>query len=97
MSVHSEDEGRTWSREPQVVVEKGVAANVMSVSLLRLQSGRLALFYLIKNSLLDCRPVLRISTDEAVTWSEPRPVGEAPGYFVLNNDRVIQLTAKTVG
>lgn len=91
VSLQSDDEGRTWSGEPQVVVENGVAANVMSVSLLRLQSGRLALFYLIKNSLLDCRPVMRISTDEAVTWSEPRLVGEAPGYFVLNNDRVIQL------
>lgn len=97
VSLHSDDEGRTWSREPQVVVENGAAANVMSVSLLRLHSGRLALFYLVKNSLLDCRPVLRISTDEAVTWSEPRPVGEAPGYFVLNNDRVIQLkTARLV-
>jgi sialidase-1 len=66
-------------------------ANVMSVSLLRLQSRRLALFYLVKNSLLDCRPVMRLSTDEAVTWSEPRVVTTAPGYFVLNNDRVIQL------
>jgi Neuraminidase (sialidase) len=63
----------------------------MSVSLLRLRSGPIALFYLVKNSLFDCRPVMRISTDEAQTWSEPRHVGDAPGYFVLNNDRVIQL------
>jgi hypothetical protein len=63
----------------------------MSVSLLRLHSGAIALFYLVKNNLLDCRPVMQLSTDEAATWSEPRPVGAAPGYFVLNNDRVIQL------
>jgi Neuraminidase (sialidase) len=59
--------------------------------LLRLHSGAIALFYLVKNNLLDCRPVMQLSTDEAETWSEPRPVGAAPGYFVLNNDRVIQL------
>ena len=89
--IFSDDAGRTWSREPQVVVENTAGGNTMSVSLLRLHSGRLALFYLVKNSLLDCRPVMRTSTDEAATWSEPRPAVEAPGYFVLNNDRVIQL------
>jgi Neuraminidase (sialidase) len=91
VSLHSEDAGRTWSREPRMVVDNKAGANVMSVSLLRLRSGDIALFYLVKNNLLDCRPVMRISTDEAESWSEPRPVGAAPGYFVLNNDRVIQL------
>lgn len=89
--VHSDDGGRTWNREYRVVVENTGGANVMSVSQLRLRSGAIALFYLVKNSLADCRPVMRISTDEAETWSEPRLVCEAPGYFVLNNDRVIQL------
>jgi sialidase-1 len=91
VSLHSDDAGRTWSREPRVVIENQAGANVMSVSLLRLHSRAIALFYLVKNNLLDCRPVMRLSTDEAETWSEPRPVGAAPGYFVLNNDRVIQL------
>lgn len=91
VSIQSEDGGRTWSREPRTVVENPPGANVMSVSLLRLRSGPIALFYLAKNSLLDCRPVMRVSTDEAQTWSEPRHVGDAPGYSVVNNDRVIQL------
>src|SRR4029453_462768 len=65
--------------------------NVMSVSLLRLASGRLALFYAFKNNLSDCRPRLRLSSDEAQTWSEPKLVIAAPGYYVLNNDRVVQL------
>src|ERR1035437_4224332 len=91
VSLHSDDAGRSWSREPRMVIENEGGANVMSVSLLRLHSGAIALFYLVKNNLLDCRPVMRLSTDEAETWSEPRPVGAAPGYFVLNNDRVIQL------
>jgi hypothetical protein len=91
VGIESRDGGRTWSQEPHVVVENEAGANVMSVSLLRLASGKIALFYLRKNSLLDCRPYLRISTDEAKTWSEPTLVVKAPGYFVLNNDRVIQL------
>jgi hypothetical protein len=88
--IHSDDQGRTWSA-PRVVVENTGHENVMSVSLLRLASGRIAFFYALKNSLADCRPRLRISTDEAKSWSEPTLVVAAPGYFVLNNDRVIQL------
>ncbi|HWQ93813.1 MAG TPA: sialidase family protein [Clostridia bacterium] len=91
VSIFSDDQGRTWDCNHQVAVENEAGANVMSVSLLRLRSGKIALFYLVKNSLIDCRPVMRLSTDEARTWSEPRVVTDAPGYFVLNNDRVIQL------
>jgi len=91
VAIHSDDAGRTWSREPRTVVENEGGANVMSASLLRLRSGGIAMFYLLKNSWIDCRPYLRISTDEAQTWSEPKLVVAAPGYFVLNNDRVIQL------
>lgn len=66
--------------------------NIMSVSLLRLQNGKIALFYLRKNSLEDCMPVVRFSNDEGQSWSEPIVcVTDRKGYFVLNNDRVIQL------
>jgi sialidase-1 len=91
VSIHSDDAGRSWSREPKLVLENKAGQNIMSVSLLRLRSGPIAFFYLAKNSMLDCRAIIRTSTDEAETWSEPLMVGEAPGYFVLNNDRVIQL------
>ncbi len=91
VSTVSADDGRTWSSDHKVEVPNPGGENVMSVSLLRLKSGRIALFYLVKNSLLDCRPVVRFSDDEAQTWSEPAVVTTAPGYFVLNNDRVIQL------
>lgn len=89
VAIHSDDDGRTWS-EPRTIAEKGAAENVMSVSLLRLASGKLALFYVVKNSGLDCGPYLSLSTDEGETWSEPARIIDAPGYFVLNNDRVIQ-------
>jgi len=66
--------------------------NVMSVSLLRLQSGEIALFYLLKNSAQDCRPVMRVSEDEGETWGAPAMcVTDEVGYYVMNNDRVIQL------
>lgn len=91
-SRFSDDGGRTWSREDATVIENEGDCNVMSVSLLRLTSGRIALFYLRKNSLTDCRPFMRISTDEAQTWSEAiRVIDDHVGYYVLNNDRVVQL------
>lgn len=87
--IHSDDQGRTWS-QPVVVVENEGGNNIMSVSLLRLASGKLAMFYLLKNSWIDCRPRMRLSTDDGETWSEANCILDAPGYFVMNNDRVIQ-------
>ncbi len=87
--IHSDDGGRTWT-QPETVVENTAGNNVMSVSLLRLASGKLAIFYCLKNSWIDCRPHMSVSTDEGETWSEPKLIQQAPGYFVLNNDRVIQ-------
>ena len=88
----SKDGGETWTSEDQVIVKNEGGMNVMSVSLLRLQNGNIALFYLRKNSTEDCIPMMRISEDEAKTWSEPiMCIRDQPGYYVLNNDRVIQL------
>jgi hypothetical protein len=90
VEMRSDDNGQSWS-EAQVAVPNEGGLNVMSVSLLRLQDGRIALFYLVKNSMLDCRPVVRFSKGDAREWSEPQQIIEAVGYNVLNNDRVIQL------
>lgn len=89
---YSDDGGRSWTDEDVVVVENEGGMNVMSVSLLRLQNGDIAFFYLRKNSTEDCIPMLRISKDEAQSWSDPVPcITDRQGYFVLNNARVIQL------
>ncbi len=88
----SNDNGKTWTAQDRIIVQNEGGCNVMSVSLLRLQNGNIALFYLRKNGVDDCRPMLRTSADEAKTWSDPVPCITAPGYFVLNNDRVIQLS-----
>lgn len=66
----------------------------MSVSFLRLASGKIARFHCVKQTKwLDCKPLMSLSTDEGVTWSEPKQMLAAPGYFVLNNDRVIQTSS----
>ena len=91
-SRFSTDNGKTWSKEDKTVVNQEGDMNVMSVSLLRLKNGSIALFYGIKNSQQDCMPMMRISDDEAKTWSDPIPcITDKKGYFVLNNNRVIQL------
>lgn len=91
----SHDGGATWSKEDKIVVPNEGGLNVMSVSLIRLADGRLALFYLRKNAHDDCRPQMRISTDEGKTWGDA--VGIIPdddiGYYILNNDRVVQLNS----
>ncbi len=90
---YSTDGGKSWDATDTRILENEAGFNVMSVSLLRLADGRIAMFYLTKHSLEDCRPVVRFSKDEAATWSPPVamiPDAEV-GYYVLNNDRVIQL------
>jgi sialidase-1 len=88
----SSDKGKSWDKADHLILENEGKMNVMSVSLLRLKSGEIALFYLRKNSVTDCIPMLRISGDEAKSWSEPvRCIPDREGYFVLNNHRVIQL------
>ncbi|MDR2040306.1 MAG: glycoside hydrolase [Bacteroidales bacterium] len=87
----SKNEGKTWSKEILVAANEG-SMNIMSVSLLRLQNGNIALFYLVKNQTNDCYPVMRISKDESVSWSSPVScIPPGTGYYVLNNNRVLQL------
>jgi sialidase-1 len=89
---YSENNGKTWSSESHKIIEQEGKMNIMSVSLLRLQNGEIAFFYLRKNSAEDCIPMIRFSNDEVKTWSDPHPcITDREGYFVLNNDRVIQL------
>jgi hypothetical protein len=89
----SSDEGRTWTTRDRVIVPNEGRLNVMSVSLLRLSDGRIALFYLRKNGPHDCRLWMRASKDEARTFSRATCCIPAPGYFVVNNDRVVAVRA----
>ena len=89
----SDDGGRSWSDSSVVVLPNEGAENIMSVSLMRLKNNKIALFYLRKNSDEDCRLYLRTSRNEARTWSDPILCHfDLEGYYVTNNDRVIQLS-----
>jgi len=88
----SSDGGKTWTAEDVEILPNEGGHNVMSVSLLRLQDERIALLYLRKNGDDECMPHLRYSSDEMATWTEPiLCVPSRPGYYVVNNDRLVQL------
>jgi hypothetical protein len=90
----SSDGGQTWSNEDRILVERGDAQNVMSVSLLRLKSGRILMLYLQKNCIADgmaCTPFVRFSDDEMETLSEPVAAIPMQEYHCVNNDRIVQL------
>ncbi len=103
-ALYSSDGGRTWGGQRIVVPNR--KQNVMSVSLLRLQDGRLAMAYLEKSfkdrqlqkvlpddpGVLDCRPYFCVSDDDGATWSPPVDICRTPPtYAILNNDRLVQL------
>lgn len=97
----SADGGETWSAEDLMLLENEGAANVMSVSFLRLDSGEAALFYLRKNGWDDCQAYIRILEEERSDFGPSGHIALGPpvlatareGYFVVNNDRVVQLSS----
>lgn len=88
----SADGGNTWSGEDELVLPNEGKLNVMSVTLRRMNDGRIALFYLVKESDVDCRPYLRFSTDEGKTWGARIAIVSEPSYNVVNNDRAAILS-----
>jgi Neuraminidase (sialidase) len=90
----SSDGGKTWS-DDRILVPNEAERNVMSVSLLReRKSGDILVFYLRKNDPNnDCLLYVRRSSDELKTVGEPVCATPIPGYQVVNNDRVIQLSS----
>jgi len=89
----SPDDGRTWTEDRELLPNEG-AKNVMSVSLLRLPSNEILLFYLRKDSAAgSCNMFVRRSNDELNTLSNPVRVTLRDGYHVVNNARVVRLTS----
>lgn len=88
------DEGESWQDCGVIIEKEDYAMNIMSASLLRMNNGDLGIFYLRKEKKygdLICMPMLRRSSDEGTTFSEPVSCISVKGYYVLNNDRVIKL------
>ena len=86
---YSSDGGRTWDADDRFLVVND-ALTTMSPSLLRISDDRIALFYARKIDRVTCTPMVRFSDDEGESWSEPTLITTAPGYYVLNNDRVLK-------
>ncbi|MGI6086468.1 MAG: sialidase family protein [Kiritimatiellia bacterium] len=87
----SRDDGRNWSKPRVFIPTPPRVFNLMSVSLLPLQDGRMAGLFLRKKSLEDCRPFFMTATGNARRWTTPKPMVKRPGYYVVVNDRMIQL------
>ncbi len=88
---YSSDNGSTWTQEDVTILSNEGKMNTMSVSLLRLKSDDIAMLYLRKDSEKMCIPYLRTSNDEAKSWSNPVRCIDIDGYYVVNNNRLIQL------
>ena len=88
----SGDGGESWDKKDSLVIPNEGKENVMSVSLLRLQGSAIILVYAIKNGYDDCRYFIRKSVDETKTWGKKICVTKERGYYVVNNDRVIQIS-----
>lgn len=92
---HSADEGRTWS--PSHVLQANTGKkNVMSATLRRLSepaaAGAVGFFYLQKDDFDDLNLFVRTSNRESVPFGEPVLITRNPGYHVVNNDRITQLS-----
>ena len=95
-AIYSDDGGKTWT-DPKIIVPNRGEVNTMSVSLLRMNDGRILFSYLTKDGIHgwphgNCRPWVCFSSDEGATWTEPKLITQVPGYYVQNNDRIIQLS-----
>lgn len=91
----SADEGLTWSEPETVLYARDFGTNnIMSVSLIRRLDGSLGLFFGARKE-DGIETYLAVSRDEGKTFSEflSCNLKDRPGYYVLNNDRVIRLTS----
>ena len=90
----SGDGGVTWTAEDELLVEN-VGMNTMSVSFLRLQDGRAMLGCILRleheDGAQEIKYLLRFSADEGRSWGEPVCCSGEPSYYVVNNDRLVQL------
>jgi len=91
----SKDGAKSWTGSDEIIVRNEGKINTMSVSLLRLKSGELILGYIVREYHTDMPCYIRKSSDEGKTWSErmmvTSPVSAEEKYFVVNNERIIQL------
>lgn len=92
IGTRSFDGGRTWDA-PTVLQQNTGELNVISVTLQRMASGAIGMYYLKTNTMTDLKLYLRLSADEGATFGPPTVVTSDDGYHVVNNDRVLRLSS----
>ncbi len=90
------DSGKTWSPPRVAFRPPEDALNVCSPSLLRLSDGRIGCVYNVKWAKTHCIPYWTTSDDEGATWSAKQPIDFDREYYVVNNDRLVQLRDGTI-
>jgi len=87
----SKDGGETWG-DKYTLVENDGGCNVMEVNFIRLKNESIALFYCQKNTeSTDCRVMMRTSSDEGKTFTDPKQLSPDGKYTGLTNGRCIRL------
>ena len=92
----SDDEGETWTEPAEVLSASSFGArNIMSVSLLRMRNGDIGVFHGVKNTASCTQHWLERSRDGGRTFYRRTEctLSDRPGYYVLNNDRVVRLAS----
>lgn len=97
MSLHSADQGRTWQPGPRLVPwpQPPAAGRIVHPSFLRLKNGNILLSYIY--STYPTTPYYghnyyRLSADEGKTWTDQYVLTPHPGYVIMHNDRLVQLS-----
>ncbi len=92
-AIYSADEGESWS-EPRIIAhaaDYGVE-NIMSVSVLRQQDGKIGVYYLIKENTYNTTIGRALSADGEHFTTERCELNACRQYFVVNNQRIKRLS-----
>jgi sialidase-1 len=87
----SVDSGHNWKPYQLTQANIGIL-NTMSVSAMH-EGDTVRLFFLVRNSLSDLRPYMKVSNDNGATWGSPVALFAEAGYWVMNNNRVIRTSS----
>ena len=91
MAWPSHDGGMTWVDDERFVIQGNIGKqNVLSPAFLRISPTEILFFFLVTNSIQDCGPWMRRSTNNGQTWSQPERL-PYDGYGGHANDHAVLL------